>query len=380
MKRQFVNLVTRSWAGWIQSAESVYSVRRLNPHHHFFYGSAEAALQAADDAAKKNEPFPATQTLQQLPTPVMNFAAIPFGKSLDMFALLGHGRMVYANPIGEAGMYDADRHLQYAHLPRLNSPKGFKPMCLSIAADGEDSMYVLNRYPGKGSGRCFEVLEPIQPPELRRKMRHSVPPWRWRLLPPPPFVRDPEYGPSSVTSFAAVADGDGRSTIYISCPVGTYSFDTACSDSDGHGLAGSEGWSHVGEWRLPFRDRAHYVPEFSMWFGFLDSSPNHLCAVDLSSAAMDRRRGRPPAVQQVWQDLADPPEGEGWLPSELELVYLGDGRFLVAKTFEAEATSQRFTLLTGVEMMPDVGGQSLQMVKHKCARFVFRSDTIEWVL
>ncbi|KAM0867556.1 hypothetical protein ACQ4PT_041911 [Festuca glaucescens] len=70
------------------------------------------------------------------------------------------------------------------------------------------------------------------------------------------------------------------------------------------------------------------------------------------------RGGRPPAVQQVWQDLADPPEGEGWLPSELELVDLGDGRFLLAKTFEAEATSQRFTLLTGVEMMPD-GNHSL---------------------
>ncbi|KAM0867555.1 hypothetical protein ACQ4PT_041911 [Festuca glaucescens] len=116
-------------------------------------------------------------------------------------------------------------------------------MCLSIAhpgADGEDSMYVLDRYPGKGAGRCFEVLEPILPPELRREMRHSLPPWRWRLLPPPPFVRDPEYEPSSVASFAAVANFNGRSTIYISCDhgIGTYSFDSACSDSDGHSLAG----------------------------------------------------------------------------------------------------------------------------------------------
>ena len=81
MRRRFVNLVTRNWT------EGVYSVRRIDPYRHFFYGSAEAALGAA---AEKTEPFPAMQ-IKDLPSPCMNIVAASPGGTLDMFALLTPG-------------------------------------------------------------------------------------------------------------------------------------------------------------------------------------------------------------------------------------------------------------------------------------------------
>uniref|UniRef100_M8C1F8 DUF1618 domain-containing protein n=1 Tax=Aegilops tauschii TaxID=37682 RepID=M8C1F8_AEGTA len=265
MKRRFVNLVTQNWT------EGVYSVRRIDPYHHFFYGSADAALRAA--AAEKTEPFPAMR-IKELPTPCMNFtAAGSHGGTLDMFALYspratGDGRIVYTDMMGNAGLYDAGRHVHTA-LSRLNERKGPQPMCLSIAhpdADEEDNL-------------------------------------------------------------------------------------------------------------------AHYVPEFNLWFGFSASSPDdHLCAADLS--AMDG--GRQPSAPTVWEDLNPPDEGEAWLPKQLELLHLGGGKFLIAKTFTEGERGGYFSVLTGVEMMACAAGddrqQTLQMVKHKCARFVFTDEHIERVL
>ena len=92
---------------------------------------------------------------------------------------------------------------------------------------------------------------------------------------------------------------------------------------------------------------------------------------------------RQPTMQQDWQDVI-PHEGEVWLPipTRLELLNLGDDKFLIAKTIEAEATRERFAVFTGVEMMHDVAvdGKRLQMVKRKCACFAFKGETIYWVL
>ncbi|KAF7086291.1 hypothetical protein CFC21_089598 [Triticum aestivum] len=384
MRRRFVNLVTRNWT------EGVYSVRRIDPYRHFFYGSAEAALGAA--AAEKTEPFP-TMQIKDLPTPCMNIVAASPGGTLDTFALLtpraatGDGRIIYANTIGRAALYDADRHVLHPDLNRLRTPKGVRPICLSIAHPGadDDSMYVLDACPEEGADRCFEVLEPA--PAVFRSSS-LMPPWCSRLLPPPPFVRRPWYQQSCITSFTTTVDGHGCSTIYISCTgaggvdVGTYSFETARPDARHHlGWILSDKWSHVGEWMLPFHGRALYVPEFNLWFGFSALSPcHHLCATDLS--AMDN--GRQPVAPTVWEDLNPPAEGEPWLPKELELIHLGGGKFLIAKTFSEGERGGDFCVLTGVEMMACAAGddrqQTLQMVKHKCARFVFTDEDIQWVL
>ncbi|XP_071675753.1 uncharacterized protein [Lolium perenne] len=373
MMRRFVNLVTLNWA------ERVYSVRRMNPYKELFYESAKAAIEAADEANIK-EPFPALQTLQ-LPNPAMNFTATDSGGTLDMFSLFSpratsEGRIVYANAMGEAGLYDADKHV-HSTLGVFNVPKGTRPMCLSTAPHpgaNQDSMYVLDMFPGKADSRCFEVLESVS--SGRRDLSNFKSTWRWRLLPPPPFVSKPGYQPSSITAYTAVDDGKGCSTIYVSCGggIGTYRFETARHDpSCRQGWSPSEEWSYVGAWKLPFVGRAQYVSEFNLWFGFLEFGPNHLCAVDLS--AIDSER--PPTVLQNWQDL-NPPEGQEWLPTYLKLVHLGDGKFLTAKIFELGETCEQFAVLTGIEMI--AGDQSLKMVKHKCAHYGFGNESIEWVL
>ncbi|KQK11212.1 hypothetical protein BRADI_2g58806v3 [Brachypodium distachyon] len=328
MNRRFVNLVMKNYA------DCFYSLRRIDPYNIFFYGSAKAALEAADEAVKKKEYFPAMQTLQ-LPSPCMNFAAATPGGNLTMFALLSHrgtseGRIVYGKSDGEAELYDADKNIHNS-LGRLNDPKGIDPVCLPVVhPDDPDQsiMYVLDRYPeerevGRAVNRCFEVLE-------------SVP-----------------------KEAAALVDGNGYSTIYISASsgIGTYSFETARRDcSQRLGWRRTEEWSRVGPWQLPFVGSAQYVPDFNRWFGFTLQAP-------------------PP---QVWPDVI-PPQGKEWLVVYIKLLDLGNGKFLIAKTFEEGPYSREFTVLTGIEMMK-AGGQSLQMVKHKCARFDFDHESIDWVL
>jgi hypothetical protein len=301
---------------------------------------------------------------------------------MDMFALFrphatSEDRIVYTTKFGEAGLYDADKHV-HTTLSALKAPKGISPMWMSTVphpGTNQDSMYVLDRFPGKANGRCFEVLEPVS---RHRELGSNLmmPTWRWRVLPPPPFIRQPGFRPSSITAYGTVVDGNGCSTIYVSCDdgIGTYRFETAHLDpSSSLGWSPSEEWSYVGAWKLPFVGRAQYVSEFNLWFGFLEFGPNHLCAVDLS--AIDSER--PPTVLQNWQDL-NPPEGQEWLPTYLKLVHLGDGKFLTAKIFELGETCEQFAVLTGIEMI--AGDQSLKMVKHKCAHYGFGNESIEWVL
>jgi hypothetical protein len=63
----------------------------------------------------------------------------------------------------------------------------------------------------------------------------------------------------------------------------------------------------------------------------------------------------------------------------LNLVNLGDGKFVVAKIFALQTTGKEFAVLTGVEMMM-AGDQSLKMVKHKSAHLSFGNDNIQCVL
>ena len=213
MNRRFVNLVTHNWA------EGFYSLRRIDPYHFFFYRSAKAALEAA----KRNGSFPAMQTLE-LPPSSMNFGTCALGGRLD-FALLSsrpayEGRMVFANTAGKALLYDADEQF-FSTMGSLKKPKGLNPVCISVVHPGtnQDSLYVMGRYPAgqAAAGGCFEV--PEYAPEFSPPC-DLEPAWRWRLLPPPHFARQPWYELSSVTSYTAMFDSDGYPTIFVSCDGG----------------------------------------------------------------------------------------------------------------------------------------------------------------
>ncbi|KAE8803584.1 hypothetical protein D1007_20535 [Hordeum vulgare] len=255
------------------------------------------------------------------------------------------------------------------------------PVTFSVAhpGSGQDSLDVLQGYPGEAvhnaqflpdnSERprsCFEVLE------YRALSYNATDPgkgWHWRVLPPPPYIRRPEYRPSVITSHTTIKGADGRTTICISSDkVGTYCFDTWGFDSTDR-LGWSACWRHldvwrqVGEWELPFYGRAEHVPELGVWLGFTAGrKPHHLCAVDLS--AMDGQAA--PTWQHVWDNATLPGE-KNWYPLIFRVINMGDNRFCVAKLFADEENYKDFAVLAGVEMERGEDGHSLRMVQHTSA-------------
>ncbi|KAM3212304.1 hypothetical protein ACQJBY_065403 [Aegilops geniculata] len=376
MIRRLLNVVVKN------TSTGVHSVRRIDPYKHLFYESG--GEPAASIASKANDCALEMQTLS-LPDPAVSFSpsptTLPLMGGMDLFAPMGggEGRIVGANVAGESVLYDADERL-FLLLPWINEPKGWNPVCLSIPIPGaaENSLYVMERYLGQsmdayGSSEdyrvsCFEVLEhgPRTGGQEVREMHRG---WRWRVLRPPPFVLEPDYQPSVITSYTSMVNKTNRcSTIYMSCEearTGTYCFDTSRN---------VEQWRRVGEWTLPFHGEAKYIPEFNLWFAFSADDHKHLCALDLSAMEEDKQ---PPPILQQFED-PNPPEEEGCATSS-ELVYLGDGKFCLAKTIEVDETSgEEFAVLTGVQILRGADN-GLRMIKHKSTCYSFVKDVIHWV-
>lgn len=376
MIRRLLNVVVQN------TSTGFHSVRRIDPYKHLFYEPAASIANKAKDCTLE------MQTLS-LPEPAVSFSpsptTLPNIGGMDLFALLGsrgsEGRIVGANVAGESMLYDADERL-FLHLPWINEPKGWNPVCLSIPIPGavENSLYVMERRLGEsmdsyGSSEdykvsCFEVLEhgPRYGGDEVREIHRG---WRWRVLRPPPFVLEPDYQPSYITSYTSMVNKTNRcSTIYMSCEdrhIGTYCFDTSRN---------VEQWRHVGEWTLPFHGEAKYIPEFNLWFGFSADSHKRLCALDLSAMEQDKQ---PPPILQHFEDL-NPPKEEDWFPSSFDLVYLGDGKFCVAKSIEVDETmGEQFAVLTGLQILRG-DDSGLRMIKHKSTCYSFVKDMINWVL
>ncbi|XP_037483807.1 uncharacterized protein LOC119362670 [Triticum dicoccoides] len=382
LRRRFVNLVA-------QNSDGVYSLRRIEAAKHLFYPSIKEAEESANDEKKKYK------TLRRLPDPITSFDPSPVGvlfPGLEWFELLaprsGEGRIVNSNKAGHTAMFDADKSL-YLALPNLSQAKGTSPVSFSVThpGSGQDSLYVLHRYPGQAVAQarfvpdrsehprsCFEVLE-----YKGLSNDGNVPNkgWDWRLLPPPPFVREPGYQPSMINSHTTIKDANGCTTICISSDkIGTHCFDTWCFDSTHHlRWKHLDVWKQVGEWELPFYGRAEHVPELGIWLGFTAGrKPHHLCAVDLSTMDMD---GQAPTWQHVWDNATLPGE-KNWYPLFFRLINMGDNRFCVAKLFGDVEMGKQFAVLTGIEM--ERGQDGLRMVQHKRTRYVFNRIDVKWVL
>lgn len=196
--------------------------------------------------------------------------------------------------------------------------------------------------------------------------------WYWRPLQPPPldydhYVYDASYHnspagvphPCTISAYTVVRD----SQIWISTVgAGTYSFDTT-----------SRAWSKVGEWALPFKGHAEYVPEHGLWFGFSESD-GQLCVADLTLKS--------PVKQNSWEELPVP---GGWIPMASHLLPLGSGKFCVVRFFEiikrgrprppfySGVKVENIAVLTGVEFHGTAAG-SLRMIKHKSKRYRFGDD------
>uniref|UniRef100_R7W806 Uncharacterized protein n=1 Tax=Aegilops tauschii TaxID=37682 RepID=R7W806_AEGTA len=154
---------------------------------------------------------------------------------------------------------------------------------------------------------------------------------------------------------------------------GTYCFNTRTGE-----------WTKAGDWKLPFWSRALHVPELGsdLLFGFENTYFHiHSCfsAVDVSGAR--RMDGSAPALRHAWVEI-DPPSG--WHEQDRSMVYLGDGKFCIHRSFDImetygwssghEERVDTVVLLTGVEVVRE--GSRLRMVKHKSKRLDTYIDSI----
>ncbi|KAF7092390.1 hypothetical protein CFC21_094893 [Triticum aestivum] len=219
---------------------------------------------------------------------------------------------------------------------------------------GPDALYVMDR-----KGHSFEAFvygDPDPPPPsrfmdewYRDRAHRDRCVWHWRDLPPPPIVVD-----------------EGDNYYHDLTPLsGTYCFNTRTGE-----------WTKAGDWKLPFWSRALHVPELGsdLLFGFENTYFHiHSCfsAVDVSGAR--RMDGSAPALRHAWVKI-DPPSG--WHEQDRSMVYLGDGKFCIHRSFDImetygwssghEERVDTVVLLTGVEVVRE--GSRLRMVKHKSKR------------
>ncbi|CAN6285946.1 unnamed protein product [Urochloa humidicola] len=302
----------------------------------------------------------------RLPNPFISFTP-PQGKygngRLYFFSLFGPRKnksfIAGADQNGLTFMYDLDQRAVHRQVC-LNEPK---ICCNTISVTAGEDLYVLDSKLHQGG---FEALRfgYKSPGDLV-----ASPEWRWHSLPPPPFVLDPGYTPTSISACTVFNDSE----ILISMPgFGTYSFTIASSS-----------WRKVGDWELPFRGRADYFPEYELWLGF-SSKDNMLCSFDLKAASM---QSGPELLNKDWEDLR---EQEGWIPRRSFLVHLGFGKFCAAKFFQTHHKEpseegyicthiDNFAVLTGLTLHRGEANGELQMTRHRSQIYYFHAMTSGWV-
>ncbi|KAL6861593.1 hypothetical protein ACP4OV_017293 [Aristida adscensionis] len=277
----------------------------------------------------------------------------------------GRGDKVVATDLlGRATFYDPDPD---ARSIRAVSGRA-SPMFAAVSLTVGDRLYALdtNLAGLRRRGRCFEEF-------------FFTDDWYCRALPPPPYVR--AYHPAAeelhdhVGSYAvAGAGGAGGADVWVSRnALGTHAYDTARA-----------AWSKVGDWALPFRGRAWYVPEHGLWFGVEAEADDDddadggggVCASDLAVA--------PPAALVLWRERT-PPECRG---QRCYLVHLGRSRFCHARFFVVldpanGFCARSFVVFTGIEVERrdgDAGGELVAM-KHVSKQYsLVGSIHQHWVL
>uniref|UniRef100_A0A0E0MGI1 Uncharacterized protein n=1 Tax=Oryza punctata TaxID=4537 RepID=A0A0E0MGI1_ORYPU len=324
-------------------------------------------LRKAKRSDADNNPEPALKMKMeriQLPSPTFNFRAsrseLNNEWKIDCFPIVDR-RVICVDQSGSSFLFEADTH-RVVTLPRLQEPKS-RPISLFVLSPDVDD------FDGGGGGGSLFIMERIPIPGASNQVEAFVyrypQSWDCQFLPPPPFVHDSTYLQQHVCPEIrsyAVVDGGSRICICVE-GIGTYCLDTV-----------NHTWSEIGKWMLPFYGKVEYVPELKLWFG-LSGNDQVFAAADLSS--MDSQ----PRLIGACKDF-DPP-AEWKLCKDSQLVYLGSGKFCIARfshtssilsgDFDNELIEQNLTVLTGVEVVqPTIrygngssGKEQLQLIPHK---------------
>ncbi|KAK1628238.1 hypothetical protein QYE76_002553 [Lolium multiflorum] len=383
--RRFLNLLVTN------RRESMYSLSRfdLSRDQFFYTNPEEVASRGRDlhlllgrDVEKRFSPNMRRKKRKQqdvaekigtfrLPAPVVNMRPTPF-----LTALYWQQNQLHCFPLSERNFLFADaRGCMFSYLtdlscvvtmPSLHAPKEY-PLQFTISHNegttGDCTIYIIEQIIRREHDFPFEALV-----SKSRRNLHPLKAWQCdSTLPLPPYVSEEGYQ-ATLSPICASAVIDNRFICISVLGAGTYCFDTA-----------TRAWSRAGDWMLPFRGMAEYVPELNLWFGAYKGY-NLLCAADLSTVV----RGQPPERSFIWEDSTGLPED--WIPcvSSSKLVSLGSRRFCVARLFRKMVPSKDdvdsltpvslFTVLTGLEvLLPGKGKGSgkLRMVKHKSRRFIW---------
>ncbi|CAN6348536.1 unnamed protein product [Urochloa humidicola] len=360
----------------LSGGRGMYSLSRMNISSLFYPSMAEAdAAQAKANKTKNvmnNPEVPGG--IRRLPVPSVHYQPFRPSKSdshssMDMFVLFGKNKILCSDAMGCTSVYNTRLH-SFLGMPMLNSPKGPKRIAVCIPrtaahaksdfeidpkvdsdvfveaprGDHTDSLYIMDMDSGKPC--CFEALA-----------YYPVGRWRWRPLPPPSFLSNPDYKAPDNIAFAVV---DGTK-ICASSATATYLFDTV----DRH-------WSKAGDWVLPVLNKAEYIPELHLWIGLSACSPYNLCAMDLTNAMMGSP-GVLPMVQDVRLNVDLPKD---WLLKNRTLVNLGSGKFCIVK--HLDSINGKVVVFTGLEMVSGEGELGIRAVVHKSECIV--TDSIMNVL
>ncbi|TVU45640.1 hypothetical protein EJB05_05131, partial [Eragrostis curvula] len=361
----------------------LYSLHRVDvPKHLFFPSRSEARVvpfvaESEDNitAAGVDDEQPMPDRLQELPSATTMWSS----SNVDYFSLLSsrrnESRILCMSKMGAAVLYDPDSNYTRI-MPGLSSFKGPVLVSAFVARAGakEEDLYIMH-----GGADGLELNSKYHFNVLRYEPMYRWWHWYWESLPLPPFVDEPQFKPSIISSYTVV---DGGRTICLSSAaegIGTYFCDTvSCERKRAANWSPpftrdtvSCEWKRAGDWVLPFTGRAEYIPHLELWLGFSLRNPGYLCAASgLSDMLMDQQ---PMTSRIVWPDHA--PKA-----ARVDLLNMGLGRFAVAKVFkvvrnkgepglfsEPDAVEDEFVVLTGVEVMckGDNNLQGLELLQHK---------------
>ncbi|CAM0901667.1 unnamed protein product [Alopecurus aequalis] len=367
---QMVNVVMQRYGG----IGGMYSVSRIKPEEQLFYPSTEEAQAAAASAP----PTDKLEAISRMPAPKLRFDN---HQRLDFLPFYNGGsgggdsnKILCIDAAGHTVLYDADAGKVHP-VPSLNGPKGYSPVAFSISDRAPrdparaQAFYLMGRHPRCYDRFNFEAL--MYSDNSSSQSQHTgrnLKGWYWHRLPPSPGHVD-----TSMVKCHAVIDDDrdNRDPILMvsstkTSGVGTYCYNTVTNK-----------WFKAGCWTLPFADRAEHVRELDgLWFGIGEDWPYNLCAMDLSSFDTNRA----PLLVYKWEDLDLP---DDWVMMDSSMVYLGAGKFCIAKIFDFHVRNDRIAsgaVISGLEVVHGGEPSKLLMVKHKSKFYKFAGDEMQCIL
>ncbi|GJN33092.1 hypothetical protein PR202_gb21656 [Eleusine coracana subsp. coracana] len=340
-RRRDMNPIVENWF-----PSGAKSLRYVDLKSQLFHDTITPHTKEEEDRHATNKAVVASTTLTtmeriKLPSPVFTLQSA--SNKVDCFPL-ADGDTFLADQLGRAFLLDAEtRNLCF--MPRLHRPKR-APLSLFVHnadadadADADvaygSSVFVMERFPEPEATTCNKHSSCQFEAFVYGNGTTTFKNWHCRLLPPPPFVRDPSaywhLRPAEITSYAVV---DGGKHVCISVDGGGGSSSSYCLSTKNHA------WTKVvGAWTMPFRGKVEYVPELGLWFGFSIHNHRQLAAADLSDMDSQPRLVRIISsnpqqldyyyyyVPEEWEEYKDP-----------QLVSLGSGRFCVVRFFQTTRT------------------------------------------